>query len=256
MSCYEWESGSISIPRTEWAGFKTVVRDAYNVEQNRLLALAVRMQDELVRAASGQRNVDWRRLSEQVIERIAPRDENAWDVVFRIFDPNRAKACAALGKTYADPMDLKGSAGRPPKPTRGMFPEANGKTMSFPVTDGDISFDDKARTVHWQVHENNHAIEHARQHPVAVAMFRALDRMKWDTKCGGEIVGNNEYNRDNRESGGGGNAVNARYGRAKTDWEKSLGIRPRKRSGSAPAPSSASRHVVNNFYGSPPYRRY
>jgi hypothetical protein len=251
MSCYEWESGSISIPRAEWAGFKAAVRDAHNAEQKRLLALAVRMQEEMVKAATGQRNVDWRKLSHQVIDKVAPRERDAWNVLFSIFAPNREKACAAAGKTFADPMDLKGSAGRPPKPTKGMFPEANGKTMQFSLPDAGISFDDKARTVHWQVHENNHAIEHAREHPVAVALFRALDRMKWDTKSGGEIVGNNEYNRDSRDAGGGGNTVNARYGRAKTDWEKSLGIRPR-----AAGVPSGSRHVVNNFYGSPPYGRY
>jgi hypothetical protein len=251
MSCYEWESGRISIPRAEWAGFKTVIRDAHNVEQKRLLALAIRLQDEIVKTATGQRNVDWRQVSRQVIEKTASREGDAWDVVFRIFAPNREKACAAIGRTYADPMDLKGSAGRPPKPTKGMFPEANGKTMSFSVTGGGIELDDQARTVHWEVHENNHAIERAREHPVAVALFRALDRMKWDTKCGGEIVGNNEYNRDSRESGGGGNTVNARYGRARTDWEKSLGIRPR-----AAGTPSGSRHVINNFYGSPPYGRY
>lgn len=251
MSCYEWESGSISIPRAEWAGFKTVIRDAHNAEQKRLLALATRIQEELIKAATGQRNVDWRQLSHQVFEKIASRERDSWHILDRLFAPNHEKACLAAGKTYADPMDLKGSAGRPPKPTKGMFPEANGKTMTFTVTDGGITFDDKARTVHWQVHENNHAIEHAREHPVAVALFRALDRMKWDTKCGGEIVGNNEYNRDSHDAGGGGNTVNARYGRAKADWEKSLGIKPR-----AARAASGSRHVINNFYGSPPYGRY
>jgi len=254
MSCYEWESGSISIPRAEWAGLKATIRDAHNIEQKRLMTLAVRMQEELVKEATGQRNVDWRKLSQQAVEKLAPRERDAWDVVFKLFAPNREKACAATGKTYADPMDLRGSAGRPPKPTKGMFPEANGKTMRFDVSDGGISLDDATRTVHWEVRENNHAIERAREHPVAVALFRALDRMEWDTKSGGEIVGNDEYNRENRDSGGGGNMVNARYGRAKTDWEKSLGIRPRKTSTSAS--TASSRHVINNFYGGPPYSRY
>ena len=253
MSCYEWESGSISIPRAEWPAFKAVIRDAHNAEQKRMLALTTRLQEELVKASAGQRNVDWRKLSHEVTDRVCSRERDSWHILDRLFAPNREKACAAAGKPYADPMDLKGSAGRPPKPTKGMFPEANGKTMTFDVTDGCITLDDAARTVHWQVHENNHAIEHARDHPVSQALFRALDHMKWDTKCGGEIVGNNEYNRDSRDAGGGGNTVNARYGRAKTDWEKSLGIKPRA---AASSPRPLGRHVINNFYGGPPYGRY
>jgi hypothetical protein len=242
MSCYEWESGTISIPRAEWAGFKAVIRDAHNIEQRRRLALAERLQAALVKDATGQRNVDWRRLSQKVLDELKLADDDRWDIVHALFQANRAKAEAANGGRFADPLDLKGSAGRPPKPTKGMFPEANGKTMTFDVRGGGISLDDTARTVHWQVHENNHAIERARSHPVAQALFRALDTMKWDTKCGGEIVGNDEYNRDDSSAGGGGNTVNARYGRDRKDWEKSMGIR------TIPSRSDGRRYTVNNFY--------
>lgn len=251
MSRYEWESGTISIPRDRWPGFKATIRDAHSAQQRKRLATAERIHAALIRAAAGQRNVDWRHLSHKVLEELKIFDEDAWNIVFALFQPNCAKAQATSGKTYADPMDLRGSAGRPPKPTKSMFPEANGRTMSFIVTDGDITLDEKTRSVHWSVHENNHAIEHARAHPVSQALFQALDRMVWDTKCGGTIVGNNEYNRDDRSEGGGSNTVNARYGRDRTDWEKSLGMSPR-----GPRPPSRSHHVTNNFYGSPPYRRY
>lgn len=250
MSCNEWESGTISIPRSEWAAFKATIRDAFNLEQRRRLDVAVRLQAGLVKAAAGQRNVNWRTLCDKVLDDLRITGSDRWRVTWALFDPNREKARAANGGRYVDPMDVRGTAGRPPKPTRSTFPEANGKTTTFELDGCGIAFDDKARTVHWDVHENNHAVETARAHPVAKAMFQALDRMKWDTRCGGEIVGNDEYNRDDRGAGGGGNYVKARYGRAMTDWEKSIGVKP----GSTRA--AERRYTINNFYGSPPYGRY
>ncbi|MFZ3481610.1 hypothetical protein [Sphingomonas sp. 3-13AW] len=244
MSSNEWESGTISIPRTEWAALKATLREAHNAEQRRRLAVAVQLQEGLIKAAAGQRNVDWRLLAEKVLDDLRIHDSDRWVITWAVFEPNRQKARAANGGQYVDPMSLKGSAGRPPKPTKAMFPEANGKTMMFEISNGTITLDDKARTIHWYVTEGNHAVERARSHPVAKALFLALARMKWDTKCGGEIVGNDEYNQEDRDAGGGSNYVTARYGRAEADWKKSLELMS--------LPSRGTRlQIVNNFYGSP-----
>lgn len=73
-----------------------------------------------------------------------------------------------------------------------------------------ISFD--KRVVVWSVPENNHAREHGRTHPLARVLFETLGSVRWTRGTGGDIVGNDEYNRDSRDEGGGGNYVLTRFG--------------------------------------------
>jgi hypothetical protein len=84
------------------------------------------------------------------------------------------------------------------------------KIISF--DDGCITLDYKTHCVCWDVPENNRASEHARDELVARALFRALEQIKWVRGSGGTIVGNDEYNRDSRGVGGGGNYEVAYYG--------------------------------------------
>lgn len=73
----------------------------------------------------------------------------------------------------------------------------------------------KGNTVIWDVPENNHACDHAREHPLAVALFEFLDRrVEWTSRSGGTIVGNDEYNREDDSVGGGGNYVVREYSKA------------------------------------------
>lgn len=83
-----------------------------------------------------------------------------------------------------------------------------------------LSIDGNARMVlrnqdhllDWAVAENNHACEHAREHPVVDEMFRLLSKIRWTAKTGGRIVGNDEYNRSDVEYGGGANYVKYEFG--------------------------------------------
>jgi hypothetical protein len=78
--------------------------------------------------------------------------------------------------------------------------------------DGTIVLKPARHSVYWGVMENNHAREHARATKNAQALFSALGRIKWVRGSGGSIVGNDEYHRDDREIGGGGNYEVAYYG--------------------------------------------
>lgn len=78
--------------------------------------------------------------------------------------------------------------------------------------DASITLDAKARAVRWTVYENNHAREHARDHKLAKTLFYALNHIDWTRGSGGEIVGNDEYNRDSCDLGEGGNYLVAGYG--------------------------------------------
>ena len=98
------------------------------------------------------------------------------------------------------------------KPLKKDFPLATNKTRHFDLGEASISFsDDTKKTVIWDVPENNHAPERARDYSLARTFFYELGRIKWTRGSGGEITGNNEYNRDDYESGGGANYVVSEY---------------------------------------------
>ena len=91
------------------------------------------------------------------------------------------------------------------------YPATN-RTTTFRCGEPLITFDRGKRSVRWEVPEGNHARDHGRNHPIAQALFKALDRVQWTRGTGGKIVGNDEYNRDSEYEGGGGNYVIDEYG--------------------------------------------
>ena len=77
-----------------------------------------------------------------------------------------------------------------------------------------VTFHNATKSVTWNVPENNHAVETAREHWFAKALFTALGNITWTRGNGGTIVGNDEYNRDSDYEDGGGNYVTAEYSMA------------------------------------------
>ena len=98
-----------------------------------------------------------------------------------------------------------------------MFQFVNGKNYSFEVAGGEahIGFNVKSHTVVWSVSENNHAVDDARGSKEGRMFFQMLNCVNWTRGSGGVIIGNNEYNRDDYNEGGGGNYVTATYGNRK-----------------------------------------
>jgi hypothetical protein len=80
------------------------------------------------------------------------------------------------------------------------------------LSDFEIELNHDKRTVHWSVYEGNHACEEARRTPEARRLFKALDRIQWTRGSGGTIAGNDEYNQDCQDPGGGANYVVKYYG--------------------------------------------
>lgn len=200
MSRYDWEAGTIKIPAAEWVGFKKALRNAWAEEQERRLKLAEKLYEELVAAGKGRRNF------------------NYVGALNGLLDQPRYREVDELGTSfeYALFKDVKTEPGKHPKPRKPKkadFPLPNSKTLSFSAGyDGHISLIEETRSVRWAVSENNRAVEDARDSVMGRKLFALLARMTWVRGSGGSLVGNDEYNRESRDYGGGSNYVTACYG--------------------------------------------
>lgn len=200
MSKYEWERGTIKIPSNQYTALKKAVRDKHNAIQNARYDTLCKVFNSVTNYMKGKRGVDAESLLRGwVYGGSTPfgfpklEDWNDWDYHL-LFKRNEKKMLA---------------------PKKNMFPLATSSTKAFDCGEAGIIFDDKNRTVTWHVSENNRAVERAHDHPVAIALFNALDRIKWTNRTGGQIVGNDEYNRDADYAGGGGNYVTMEFGTGK-----------------------------------------
>jgi hypothetical protein len=87
------------------------------------------------------------------------------------------------------------------------------RTLGFGTgSHGYVSFDRETNAVTWSVSENNHAVEDAHESPEWATLQDALSSVKWTRGTGGYFTGNDEYNTDGYEYGGGENYVTSAYG--------------------------------------------
>lgn len=199
MSIYEWEAGTITLPRANFATFRRELNSFYNARQLRLFTKAVAIFDAVKAELKGKRGAD---LSDIVRPHLqdnrivmgfsSTTDIDGADEIYEVLLPNES-----------------GKLTRPRKKDFSTLPLAGN------VIRGDgwsIRFNAKTQSVHWSVIENNHACERAHEDTVVAHFFSMLHRVIWVRGTGGEIVGNDEYNRDSGLAGGGGNYVNYAFG--------------------------------------------
>ena len=101
------------------------------------------------------------------------------------------------------------------------------KQTSYDAGDGHLSVDHEKHSLTWTVSENNRAVEHARSSYMGQVLFGLLAKVEWTRGSGGDFAGNDEYSRDNRESGGGANYVTQSF-RMKTKDELAAAARSRQ----------------------------
>ncbi len=181
MSCYEWESGTIVIPKAQYSKFFKDFLKGYNELREKELLTMKRFQKEILAAGKGKRNFNFRNAADDMLYR--GNNDYTYDMLWKLFKD-----------------DVK----KPKTPTRKMVNFANTKTRRFDVSDSEagIYFDKERHMVGWDVPENNHACDSAHQSPDGKLFFRLLNRIEWKRNSGGEIVGNDEYNRDDCFAGG------------------------------------------------------
>lgn len=208
MSCYEWERGTIIIPRAQWASFRKGLLTKWNEHQAAYLSEAKRAYARVKDATKGKRGAKRQQAIKASLE-----------------DACRRRIIGGYGGSEVDPDKyyrlsnvLLQWAGydKPRKlttPKAKDFPKvAVSKSCTLNLVDADVTFDNDTHSVTWEVDENNHACERARRHWFAEALFQALRHVTWTRGSGGKIIGNNEYNRDAGSEGGGGNYVVDTYG--------------------------------------------
>jgi len=192
MSVYEWEAGTIQLPKAQFAKIRKQFISDYNDIVEREMNAANAIREKVLEQNKGKRNVNWYYVTEALTERNG--------VSYR-----------TLNKMVPDEKK------KPIKLTKKVMEFANNKTTRFPLGDeGVVSFNLEDKTVSYSVPENNHACEYARETHVGKLFFRTMARIEWTRGSGGCLYGNDEYNRDDGYgNAGGGNYVTQTFG--KTD---------------------------------------
>lgn len=229
MSVYEWEAGTIKVPTAEFTGVKQAVLDVA-LAHNKALYDASQTFWKMLPPGAKKDASRYRKWAHAFCYGNDPSDKWDYDPKIPTMPPlgGRSQGRVSSGfrvMDYHDPkIDwlrddleqlltwkcLKGD--KPRRCLKTDIPAITNRTTSVYYDDFSIGFDRSTSTVRWTVDENNHACDRAHAHPYAIALFGALNRVTWTRGSGGEIVGNNEYHRDSRESGGGGNYTVMTFG--------------------------------------------
>ena len=230
MSVYEWERGTLKIPAGQWANFRKSLIQAWNDHQAKLFKVCREAYEEAHKAAKGKRG---KKRHEAILSAVASCCGGRYKPEWGDFEENQTiPSYGRIGRsrrTFAPEYlweMMVGPAGKVIKTTGWRSSEVEkitapkksdfrglplSKDAVFNLPDASISLRNETRSVTWDVPENNHAREHARAHFMAKELFNLLDQVDWKRGSGGQIVGNDEYNREERGAGEGGNYVIATY---------------------------------------------
>lgn len=221
MSCNEWEQGTIKLPSAEFARVRQAVEAADRARKERVFSqtqafwkgLTRKQQTDGAEYSKAVRAFTHRLYVDGEVPatggwygwpgRPAPNADIAMDVQSQL-----ERAC------WRTP---DGAARTPASPRRVLQADMDyptNRTTAFHERGATLVFDRAASTVEWDVSENNHAVEHAHATSMAKAFFGALEQVKWTRGTGGWFTGNDEYNREGREYGGGANYVTTGFGPA------------------------------------------
>lgn len=236
MSCYEWEEGTFKLPTAEFARVRKAIQDAVAKRQQAQFDHTQRFWKGL--SAKQRKDLDaYNRAASayvwgnRIVERLQPDGTRRVELEHPELPESNGIDTGnqfIYGHTGADMEELsdmlrtKWGQTTPRRVLKKDIDWVTNRTTAFKVgDDAYITFDRDASTVTWAVHENNRACETARSHPLARTFFATLDSVRWTRGTGGEIIGNDEYNRESRAHGGGGNYWKNGYGPlANNPWDQ------------------------------------
>jgi hypothetical protein len=205
MSKYGWEKGTLKIPGNEWKRVRDAIVEGHNKRQDTLFALATELHARLVaiKGAKGSAGIQGE------ISTVLRADSGSYSVMKRLEQAGDDWDVLKAVRKF-DTATKKTTLTVPKKKDFAHVPFTKAEDLSY--DDFGISFDHKEKSIRWSVQDNNHSVERARDHEMGRLFFKVMDSVKWVRCTGGQINGNDEYNRDSEYEGGGGNYVTARYG--------------------------------------------
>ena len=189
MSCYNWEAGTIQLPKSQFAKIRKQFINDYNDIKEREFEACKRLRQYALDKAKGKRGFDFHQEMFDNAKRFGVSDESVYAMI------NGTK--------------------RPRAMTRKAIGFANSKTMSFSLDgEGSVSFDKERKTISYDVWENNRAVERARETAVGRLFFNTMRKVNWTRGSGGTLYGNDEYNKHESYGGsGGGNYITEQFGK-------------------------------------------
>lgn len=210
MSRYEWERGEFVLPSAEWAGFKAAIRDAVNRSNAAKYELAAKLHPLVAAEIKGKRKPELLTIANTVLDKLVP--EGRYSPV-ALSPGERYEIVQALVERKYD-TQTRVSSTKLKKPQKKDFPQHGNTATKLETIDCSVTFDNSARKALWNVPESNHACDHARESVLGKAFFAALKKVKWTRGTGGDILGNDENNRDSGRGyeGGGGSYSKDRFG--------------------------------------------
>jgi len=203
MSCSQWEEGMLVLPVK---AFKPVL-DRIRKEQNALMDEAYNC---LVAA--------YETILAENKAKVKPAEPELHFRINHAVEKHRQKIRSHFSRAdlfnAIENATIAMSHGRkvPIKPQKQYLVRATTSTLSFQQEEACLTFDRKLHALTWVVEENNHAVDRARESWLGRTLFSALKKVPWTRSTGGKFIGNDEYNGDSRENGGGANYVTARFG--------------------------------------------
>lgn len=222
MSCHNWETGDIVLSTTEFRRVKTEFFETMNKRITLEFESVVRLYVALLAAGKGKRNFDWKTAFDALLQERTVSGYSSWGRTtqstydFRVLDEDLIKR-KMLYKEENDPVTKVVTREKcaPRKPLKKDFPLfvlSKATRASGDYCEGTVTFNAVNRMVSWNVSENNHAVDRARESFVGSLFFKLLGTVKWTRGTGGCISGNDEHRRDNREAGGGANELKETFG--------------------------------------------
>lgn len=215
MSCYEWERGDFRLPSREFPAFRRDFLKWYNERQAKLLAKALEIYAKVLPLAKGKKEDELEKLIDGHLTTTSRFPSFFLSGTSSKVDIDGAGAIRESlltsrwktedGKSVAVARKLR-------KPKADQFQKVKLSCTGLNLCEATITFSPKSCTVFWDVPENNHACDAAHEDPVAVELFRRLDKVNWVRGTGGQIIGNDEHRTEDRSEGGGANYVKRTYG--------------------------------------------